>query len=561
MKYTDRMKHKIWLIFSVVCLLQTPIIAQYQERVYLQTDKQLYLSGELLWLKLYTTDTAGRLQTFSKIGYVELIRDSIPEVQIKLDIQHGTGVGWMELPVMLPTGYYRLIAYTRYMRNEGADVFFEKTIAIVNPVQQNDVLYSDETNTPFTYLSYEKNNPPYELSADKSSYTKRDKGHIYIKGLPAENISLGISIAGLDPSLESTLTIDQWKNQLAAQRTSVVDERYLPEYEGAIIDGVLIDLETGAPAADDRVTSLLSFPGKEIQLFAGQPFPNGDVSFYTQCVTGKEELTTTAIAATAKKFRIDIQSPYALHNPTLLPILKPDSIWLNYLTLRNLSVQVTYSYIADSLSKIRGITSCTHLYPQKRYNLDDYTRFQTMEEVFIEFITFARIRRTGEGRRFSMTNERYISYSDNILVLLDNIPIVDHELMASYNPLSVKTIDMHFGQYVFGSNAYGGIIAFYTYNNDYRGISLSGNTQIFDYEGTQPYRFFYAPDYDDTTISSPLPDFRHTLLWDPLIQSNSQKELSIPFTTSDMPGTYLITIEGVGENGTIVRTQHSIVVD
>lgn len=101
-------------------------VSSYGERVYVQTDKQFYLSGELLWLKLYTTDSGGKLSSFSKVGYVELLNDSIPEIQIRLDLANGTGNDWMELPVTLPTGYYRLVAYTRYMQNEGEDIFFEK---------------------------------------------------------------------------------------------------------------------------------------------------------------------------------------------------------------------------------------------------------------------------------------------------------------------------------------------------------------------------------------------------------------------------------------------------
>jgi hypothetical protein len=184
-----------------------------------------------------------------------------------------------------------------------------------------------------------------------------------------------------------------------------------------------------------------------------------------------------------------------------------------------------------------------------------------MEEIFIEFISSARIRRTNEGNRFSMTNENSFNYSTDILVLLDNIPVADHQLMINYNPLLVKTIDLHFGQYVFGGHLFDGIIAFYTYKNEYQGITFGENTQIFDYEGTQPYRYFYTPNYNDTSVSTPLPDFRHTLLWEPFIQSNKQNELIIPFTTSDLPGRYVITIEGIGENGTIIQAKHSFLVE
>jgi hypothetical protein len=550
--------YKISILFLVFCVGQVHLFAQTQERVYVQTDKQLYMSGELLWLKLYTTDIDGKLLSLSKIGYVELIRDSISEIQIKLDIQDGTGAGWIELPAVLPTGYYRMIAYTRFMRNEGENVFFEKIIAVINPYNQDDVLYSDETNTSFSYPSIEKANPALDLSLDKSSYTKRDNGVIRINGLPAENISIGISIAGIGPVLATNPAIEQWKEQLPTDNLFVTNRRYLPEFEGAIIDGVVIDLETGNPAVDPQTINLLSFPGKDIQLYAGQLFRTGEVNFYTQSVTGKHELSTTAIASSGKKYRIDIQSPYALHTPANVPPFKPDSTWLDYLELRNLSVQVTNTYFADSLSIIKEIASSADLVPQRRYILDDWTRFTSMEDVFIEFISLAGIRRTNEGRRFSMSDELLQSFSNNILALLDNVPVANHELMIAYNPLLVRTIDLHYGQYIFGDYLFDGIIAFYTYNNDYPGITFGESTQIFDYEGTQPYRYFYTPKYDATSVNSPLPDFRHTLLWEPLIQSNGLHELIIPFTTSDIPGNYVITIEGIGKNSTIVNASRII---
>ena len=519
----------------------------------MQTDKQLYLSGELLWLKLYTTDSGGRLMDCSKIGYIELIRDSIPEDQVKVDIRDGMGAGWMELPVQLPTGYYRLIAYTRFMRNEGEKVFFEKMIAIINPFHQNYELYADEKNFSFTYQSIDNDRSNLELTLDNPTYSSRGKGQVRIKGLPAENISLGLSITGIEPVLAETVTIDQWKKQLPTTNIPSIEGRFLPEYEGPIIDGVLIDVETGNPTSDAMAISLLSYPGNEIQLFAGQTFTNGDVIFYTQCVTGKQELTTTAITPSGKQYRVDVQPPYALHTPVNLPLFKPDSTWTDYLLARYLSVQVAHIYSADSMSIIQEIPLCSNLRPQTRYILDDYTRFTTMSDIFIEFITAARIRRTNEGNRFSMMDESWYNYRTNILVLLDNIPVADHELMVNYNPLLVQTIDMYFGQYFFGRHSFDGIICFYTYNNDYPGITFGENTQIFDYEGTQPYRYFYTPRYDETNVSSPLPDFRHTLLWDPDVQTNGQQTVVIPFTTSDIAGDYRIVVEGLTSDGQPLR--------
>ena len=556
------MKYRyIILIFCILYFVQMQVSAQLRERVYMQTDKQLYLAGELLWLKLYTTDIDGKLMSFSKIGYIELIRDSIPELQVKIDIRDGTGVGWLELPAMLPTGYYRMVAYTRYMRNENENVFFEKIICIVNPFNQNEKLDAGEANMPFLLEPIETGRQAVELYTNKPSYTKRNKGEIRIKGLPAENIALGISIAGANPALATNATVSDWKKQLSGNTSPFVSERFLPEYEGAIIDGVLIDLHTGNPAADQEVTNLLSFPGNEIQLFAGEAGEKGNIAFYTQCVTGKKELTTTSIDPSGRQFRVDILSPYQAHTPAELPAFNPDSTWIDYLQDRNLAVQVTHAYTADSLSNTKDIMPCSYYRPYIRYILDDYTRFPNMEEIFIEFIAHANIRRTNEGRRFSMMTESFDNYTNNILVLLDNIPISDHELLCDYNPLLIKTIDLHIGRYVFGGHLFDGIISFYSYNYDFPGITFGKNTQLFDYEGAQPYRYFYAPRYDETNVSSRMPDFRHTLLWEPDIQSNGQAELIIPFTTSDMPGKYVVTIEGIGVNGTILNVKMEIEVE
>jgi hypothetical protein len=217
--------------------------------------------------------------------------------------------------------------------------------------------------------------------------------------------------------------------------------------------------------------------------------------------------------------------------------------------------------MADSLSRIKEMLPCTWYLPYSRYVLDDYTRFPTMEDIFIEFIAFARIRRTNEGRIFTMMTERLDTYTNNVLVLFDNIPIANHELLCEYNPLKIKTIELHVGRYSVGGQVYDGMLSFFSYNNDYPGITFGANTQLFDYDGTQPYRYFYAPGYNEANVSPRLPDYRHTLLWEPSLQSYGQSGLVIPFTTSDLTGSYLITIEGIGVDGTIVHASQMIDVE
>ena len=126
---------KYFCFIALSLLLKNIDASDLRERIYVQTDKHLYLAGEPVLMKFITTNTEQIPIVFSKIAYTELVADSVGLIQIMVELTNGTGTGQMILPADLPTGYYRLIAYTKFMRNEGHGVFFEKKIAVLNTFQ------------------------------------------------------------------------------------------------------------------------------------------------------------------------------------------------------------------------------------------------------------------------------------------------------------------------------------------------------------------------------------------------------------------------------------------
>lgn len=532
--------------------------ASYQERAYLQTDKQFYIAGELLWLKLYTTNIEGELSSFSKVGYVELLNDSIPEVQVRLDLTDGTGSGWMELPVTLPTGYYRLVAYTRYMQNEGEDIFFEKKISVVNPYQPQETRAGAEKHS-FKQPNRIKSNPIITVSTDKASYQARDKGVIRIQGLPADSISLSVSVAGTDPIQITAPSIREWKESLFSKGTASFTAKIIPEHEGPIYEGQLIDRSNNQPATEYGIVGLLSFPGENIQVFNGKTDKNGHITFYTGLTHGKKEMATVALNTSGKSYRIDLQSPFARHRPKTFPPVYLDSTWHQYLLQRSMGVQVMQVYTGDSINRIESASPYMFSKPYKSYILDEYTRFPFIEEILTEFIPIARVSKKNGKRTFSVLTEKMDKFSTQTLVLFDNIPVKDQEQIYSYNPLLLKKIDVYLGHYIFGGQRFDGILSFSTYKGDYQGIKLDPATQLFDKGSTQATRYFYTPVYEEEKDkTSGKPDFRHTLLWIPTLQSDGQKEMTIPFYTSDLPGEYTITVEGIGRSGTLVNAAYTI---
>jgi len=535
-------------IFFLNLFSQSSLMAKegFKERIYLQTDKSVYLAGELMWLKAYLVNNSGNPSDISKIGYIELLDESLPFVQIKIEIQKGLGTGWIQIPVTLSTGNYRLVAYTRNMLNEGEEVFFAKNVSIINTfkAEEHILINTDSVNTKHAIdiSSFNVN-----VTSDKTFYSNRDKGFVNLENLPLDVYSLSVSIAGTDiTGNEKTVNIGEWNSIIKNLNTSYSGE-WIPEYEGHIITGKLIQIKE---EKETKFTPFIGLPGNKINVFAGKIEEDNLVSFYTHNITGTQEIVTNVISE-KNTYRLDIQSPYAFHSEVKLPIFKLQAQWEKELLKRSVGLQVLQTYMTDSLSILRESESNFRYKPDWSFLLDHYTRFTTMEEVVVEFVTGLRFRRINNKRYLSVFIPSRNEYSlDNSLVLIDGVIVSDHELIYKYNPLLVERIDVYSGRYIWGEQVFEGIAAFWTYENNYPSLKLDSSIQFFDYEGTQPYRYFYAPQYNsEEEIESPLPDFRHTLLWEPYIETPQKTSITIPFTTSDLTGDFLVTVEGITIDG------------
>ncbi len=106
----------------------------YQEKIYAHLDQTLYLTGEVLWFKLYCVDgTLHHFRDFSKVAYLEILDDAEQAVlQAKVKLDKGHGRGSLFLPATLTTGNYTFRAYTAWMKNFDPSFYYHQTISIVN---------------------------------------------------------------------------------------------------------------------------------------------------------------------------------------------------------------------------------------------------------------------------------------------------------------------------------------------------------------------------------------------------------------------------------------------
>jgi hypothetical protein len=109
----------------------------FQEKLFVHTDRSSYIAGEIIWFKVYAVDASlNQPLDLSKVSYVEILdKNHVQVLKAKIDMKNGSGNGSFFLPLTLNTGSYTLRAYTNWMKNFSADFYFEKTIRIFNTLK------------------------------------------------------------------------------------------------------------------------------------------------------------------------------------------------------------------------------------------------------------------------------------------------------------------------------------------------------------------------------------------------------------------------------------------
>ncbi len=565
------MKRSLLIAAALFCCLatraQSSPDAEIRERIYVQTDKDRYLSGELVWMKLTTTTENGLPFSFSRVGYVELVDGKESRARTRIDISQGVGSGTLLLPADLPTGYYRLVGYTRYMRNEGPSVFFERWLGVVNP-SLAEVTDGDRTvaapdmatgstgsgsgSAGFT-AAYGRG---LTVSTDRPSYSTRGEVRLDISGIPDDIHTLSVSVTARDlAGGYPSPGLARWKEQLSGERPASFSRDLEAEYEGAIITGRLISADTDEAVADAGVMPFVSYPGKDINIFNGKMDAGGNVTFYTSRASGFRELATSMQRGEGPVYRLDIDTPYARDIPVKpVPTFPLDDIDREAMLAQSLSMQLQYSYLNDSLNRTAGYLPHLLHDPDFRYDMDEWTRFSSMSEVVTEFIKYVRFERNNGRRQLSVVNANFIGSMLPPLVLLDGIAVFDHQIIYDYNPLLLSCIDVYMDRFAVGESFFNGIVALYTPNFAYPELRPDTATRILPYDSPQAQRVFYAPDHSASSQgANRLPDSRHTLYWNADVETGGTGHASVAFHTSDLKATYRVIVEGITASGEVVQ--------
>lgn len=231
---------------------------------------------------------------------------------------------------------------------------------------------------------------------------------------------------------------------------------YRPEVDGEVILGRFVP--------DEGFEGVLRMPnlsilGSEIHYYPGTAIGDGLVEYVTPVLAGQATLYTGC----KRGGHIELLEPYRETALTVLPHAS--------------------SLLPQESSSLYGL----HLYtPQRSYDLDQWRRFGTFKEMFLEFMPTVTTVSTDEGERialFDYNSERF--NEGNTLVLLDGVAVTVHEDILRYDPHMVKFVDLYHGSYFFGHEHYSGIFSCTTHSGTLPRYEIPDNTCVNHYDAVQ----------------------------------------------------------------------------
>ena len=551
---STKMKRTVLLLLMIWTLL--PLSAQQRtvERVYVSTDKDVYMAGDRVWCSAFCVDTQGRLSSVSRVACLELHSADGLAATARLALEGGRGAGLLELPGSLPTGNYRLIAYTSQNRaEEGYDYegIASKTLSVFN------VLSTDRVTDGVMVVSPEEYGRLAETTSDQVGpdralvdlqWTGNGLSLVNRTGAPV-SFSLSVwhddgFVANGNPGIGDFLTAV--RNVGSAR----FDDRVLPDYEGEVLYGHIVGFSQEMIPELIGKYAFISSPSDKSDVYAAPIRDDGSLVFFTGNIYGDKECICE-IEGIDPKFNghVELRSPYV--NPTVAPArpLPISTSLADVLKFRSAAMQLERRFAADSLLGFlpRRTDALFDENVVVRYRLDDYTRFPTMEEVFVEFIPEIRTRRRDDGSldikvRLEDASPATVFSTGKTLMLLDGVPVFDQQKILDYDPLLVESIDIYPHTHFIGNRVFEGVVNFVTYKRNLPSFQFDGNARVIDWQG-----ICVPVAWTGETLSADggYPDYRQTIYWHPLLQLAPDESRTVECTLPRYKGRFVAVVEGM----------------
>jgi hypothetical protein len=575
---------------------------RFSEELYISTDRDLYIAGEDVWMKIYKLNRKGHSPAdISKIVYIDLLDiHNNPVIQLKAGIDSKSGSSGFVLPDTLSTGYYIIRSYTNWMKNFSEDLYSYKRISVINPFDVSKLRIPEPNSNPDSLgrsLLPETEKEGIELSAagkEKNSYNKPENNinfdiKVQNSGSKREKVILTITATDKngDPvesdfslSVVKSFTANLLNNNFCQSPGLIPDSDagpsdinehliiytpdnqlnnlnnqplFLPELEGHLISGSLKNRKSGLPLKNEYIS--LSFVGKIALCQFTKTDENGNFNFVTS-ENGLREIVIQPLSSELNDYYVDLNSSFTTaYNNFYQNPFRIDTAILDDINNAIISMQINkiYEPFSQQLPKKEVETEKRDFYgaPDDIIHMSSYIELTSLKEVIKEILPGVSTVKKNDKTRFRLINKNQsMAFDNDPLVLIDGVPVNDIEKIININSREIERIDVLTSRYFISDIVLDGILHFVSKSGNLHVIDFDRSVYRLQYELPQSAKEFYSPVYSsDTARNSRIPDFRNTLYWQPMLHTDKTGNASIEFYSSDESADYSIVIEGIASDG------------
>ena len=532
----------------------------FQEKVYLHTDKPYYYAGDSLFFKGYFAYGNPYLRDgLSKVLHVELIsedRDIL--LAKKYPIRDGIVVGDLQLPDSLDGERYYLRAYTNWMRNYGPNQYFMQALPVLNPYKR---IVTTEGISQWI-------NQGVKLQSNKINFGPREEVNVTLqlsdpKGRPAP-ATLSVSVWDAEQLVPIRRETDIQKSlELSEIPETLGTDRFSYPIETSIaVTGKVTDAK-GRGIGTDVTAFVNEFQGMiELTSNAAGDFAMANMEFYGAMRLG-------LVAADKKGRPLNVQ----LQEPLKAPVVLPQVPYFPKVTTLATPAKIPDPEVANPEAKEEKVR------PKAIYGNPDFviegeklTKTGSATDLvnsLVGNIPGAQVTLVGgTGQQTIRLRGGATSAFSSMepIVMVDGVVLVGGGMstaadnIRTINPFDIDRVEVVSRMVpMLGDQGKNGVIAIYLKDRlAENGESPLKSQGIVSYtlEGFQVPSEFVLRTYGpgDPVAGK---DDRQTLYWNPYLVTNENGELALSFFSNDMGGAVVIevcglTVEGNPIQGTFV---------
>jgi len=529
----------------------------YQEKVYLHSDKPYYYAGDTLYFKGYFAYGNPYLRdALSKVMHLELINEERDILMSqKYPIRDGIVVGDLLLPDTLSGERYFLRAYTNWMRNYGPNQYFIYPLSVLTPYQR---IAPEEAIQSWT-------NQGVSIQVDKQSFGPREEVGLVLQlrdsqGRPAPaTLSVGIWDAEQvlpiprGPDLPSSLGLSDIPVSLGTDRFSYPIETQL-SVSGKVTDDKGRGVATEITAFINEFQGMLSLPSTL----------EGDFRIEGMEFYGSMRLGLVAADKKGRALQVRILDP--LKAPVVLP-QQPYFPKVNTLAAP-FRLPVENKNKDDETANEEAEGKAIYGKPDYVIEGEKLTKTGSSTDLvnsLVGNIPGAQVTLVGgTGQQTIRLRGGAVSASRSMepIIMVDGVVLVPGAMstaadnLRTINPFDIDRVEVVSRMVpMLGDQGRNGVIAVYLKDTYEEGSpdQLAGKGMIrFTVEGFAVTHEFVPLRHEegDSVLEK---DDRQTLYWNPYLVSDEKGEVKLSFFSNDTAGPVVLEVRGLTAAGAVIK--------